>query len=144
MAKGEINDRLLDILEAQVERSAPKENPKYTAQSLFLKPNGEPWAKDLKCDIYFGAMHLNRDPLTKAEVDALNRLEPLDAAIITKTDQSVANVKVIARRTSNGRIERLTIEAPMRRENNEHLTYPPILVFANELANQAVTPQAAA
>jgi hypothetical protein len=144
MAKGEINERLLDILEAQVERSAPKENPNYKAQSLFLKENGEPWAKDLKCDMYFGPIHLNRDPLTKAEVDALNRLEPLDAAIITKTDQSVARVTVTAKKTTTGKIERLTINAPMRRENNEHLTYPSILAFATELANQAVPTEAVA
>lgn len=137
MAKGEINERLLDILEAQVERSAPKENPNYKAQSMFLKPNGEPWAKDLKCDIYFGSMHLNRDPLTKEEVDALNQLQPLDHATITRTDQSLAKGKVTKRETSEGKLERLTIEFPMRRENNEFLTYPRLAVLARELAEQA-------
>jgi hypothetical protein len=132
-----VNERLLDILEAQVERSAPKENPNYKANSIFLKENGEQWAKDLKCAIYFGAMHLNRDPLTKAEVDALNRLQPLDLAFITKTDGARQRVKVSARTTSEGKLERLTVEAPMRKENNEFITYPSIAAWATELAEQA-------
>lgn len=138
MAKsGDVNERLLDILEAQVERTAPKENPNYVANSIFLKPNGEPWAKDLKCDIYFMSHHLNRTPLTKDEVDALNRLQPLDIATITRTDGSVARASVTKKETAQGKIERLTIEVPIRKENNEFLTIPPIAVFASELARQA-------
>lgn len=133
----DVNERLLDILEAQVERTAPKENPNYKADSLFLKANGEQWAKDLKCDIYFGPMHLNRTPLTEAEVLALNKLQPLDAATLTKTDGSPARGTVRAVRSSEGKVERLFIEFPMRRENNEFLTFPPIAVMANELASQA-------
>ena len=137
MAKGEVNDRLLDLLEKQVERSAPKENPNYKAQSLFLKENGEPWAKDLPCDIYFGPMHLNRTPLTQEEVAALSRLRPMDAGLITRTDGSHARTKVLSKVTSEGKIERLTVLAPMRKENNEFRTFPPIVAWATQLANQA-------
>ena len=122
MAKGEINERLLDILEAQVERTAPRENPNYVTVSPTMKPNGEQWAKDLKCDIYFGPIHMNRTPLTKAEVDALNRLQPLDRGFITKTDGTRAPVTVRAKETATGKVERITIEVPMRKEDNAHLT----------------------
>jgi hypothetical protein len=122
--------------EVQNERTRPRENANYVATSIFLKPNGEPWAKDLKCDIYFGPLHLNRDPLTKAEVDALNQLGPIEKGTIAKVDGSKVKVRVLPREDAIGRLERLTIELPMRHEDNpQH--YPKLIDLAYQLAEQA-------
>jgi hypothetical protein len=141
-----VNERLLNVLEATVanqatqnERLAPRENPNYVTNSPNMKPNGEQWAKDLKCDVYFGPIHLNRTPLTKAEVDALNLLRPVVNASVMKTDGSIARVTVRGREDAVGRLERLTIEVPMRKEDNAHLTYPGLAQIALELAKQAET-----
>ncbi len=136
--------QMLDILkqqaanqEAQYERTRPRENPNYVTVSPTMKPSGEQWAKDLKCDIYFGPVYMNRTPLTRDEVTALNRLQPLDHGHITKTDGTLARCSVTSKVTSAGVIERLTVVAPMRKEDNAHLTYPSIVAWATELANQA-------
>ena len=138
--------RMLAILEQQAqnaevqnERTRPRENANYVARSVFLKENGEPWAKDLKCDIYFGPMHLNRDPLTQAEVEALNLIAPVEKGTITKVDRSTVKVTVRAREDAVGRLERLTIELPLRHEDNpQH--YPPLIELAHQLAAQAAVP----
>lgn len=139
----DVNDRLLALLERQqatmqesVERSRPKENPHYKAQSIFLQEDGEPWAAKLKCDIYFGPIRLNRTPLTKAEVDALNKLEPIEKGWITRVDDSRAQVKVIAREDAVGRVERLTIQLPMKKDDSP-MHYPSLTVLAESLAAQA-------
>lgn len=138
-----MNDRLLALLEKQqatmqesVERSRPKENPNYTAQSIFLQADGEPWAAKLKCQIYDGPILLNRTPLTKQEVDALNTLQPIEKAVIKKLDGSDVLVKVIPRENAHGRLERLTIQKPMRNEDSP-MHYPSIAVLAQQLAEQA-------
>ncbi len=140
------NDRLLNLLEfqakTQAEQNKPRENPNYKAKSIFLKENGEPWAEDLKCEMYFGPMHLNRDPLTKAEVEALNQIRPIEKGTITKVDGSVVKVRVIPREDAVGRLERLTIELPMRHEDNpQH--YPRLIDLAKQLAEQATSLTAA-
>jgi hypothetical protein len=149
----DVNERLLALLEkqnetmqAQVDRSAPKENPNYKAKSLFLQESGEPWAKLLKCDIYFGSINYNDSPLTKPEVDALNTLQPMAKATITKNDGSPMLVCVLPKADAVGRLSRLTIApyvAPgqnpgdARFEKNLNLTMPGIIARADELAAQA-------
>src|SRR5688572_26723945 len=112
----DVNDRLLSLLEKQqatmqesVERSRPKENPNYKASSIFLQEDGEPWAAKLKCQIFDGPILLNRTPLTKAEVEALNTLQPIEKAVVEKLDGSRVFVKVLPREDASGRLERLTI-----------------------------------
>jgi hypothetical protein len=155
----DMNDRLLALLERQqatmqesVERSRPKENPNYKANSIFLQESGEPWATKLKCDIYLGSIHYNDSPLTKAEVDALNQLQPLAKANITKNDGSRLVVSVLPKADAVGRLSRLTIvpyvepgqnPTDARFEKNLNLTMPSIIAMANELAAQAA-PVAAA
>lgn len=125
----------------QVERTAPKENPNYQAQSIFLQGNGEPWAKTLKCDLYLNSIHLNDTPLTKPEVDALNRLEACEETDVVKIDRSIARVAIRPKRTATGRIERLTIETPLKKDDNPQ--YFPAIVddgrgWAEQLAPKAV------
>lgn len=137
-------DRMLAILEQQAqnqsvqnERTRPRENPNYVARSIFLQPNGEPWAKTLKCEMFFGPIELHRTPLTKAEVDALNRLTPVVKARLKKVDNSFVNVTVRATEDAVGRLEKLTIELPLRKEDNaQH--YPPLIDVANQLADAAM------
>jgi hypothetical protein len=120
----------------QNERTRPRENANYVAQSIFLQPNGEPWAKTLKCEMYFGPTLLNRTPLTKEEVDALNLLQPVVKALVRKVDNSQVRVTVRPREDAIGRLESLTIEAPMKKDDNpQH--YPPIVDFARQLAQAA-------
>jgi hypothetical protein len=149
----DLNDRLLTLLEKQnatmqesVERSRPRENPNYKASSIFLKPSGEPWATDLKSDVYLGSIYFNDSPLTQDEVAALNRLAPLPKGTITKNDGSTLLVSVLPKADAVGRINRLTITpyvAPGQNpgdakfEKNLNLLLPSIASFANELANQA-------
>lgn len=151
--EADINDRLLTLLEnqqktmqTQVDRTAPKENPHYKAQSLFLQENGEPWAKTLKCEMYLGSINYNDSPLTKAEVDALNQLQPLAKGVITKNDDSRLFVSVLPKADAVGRLSRLTIvpyvepgQTPgsARFEKNLNLTMPSIIKMAEELAAQA-------
>ena len=139
-----VDERLIAILERQsenqavhIERTAPRENPNYKVDSLFLDEKGEPYAKRLKCAIYFGPIHMNRTPLTLDEVEALNTIRPVSKGYITQTDGSRAIVDVVAREDAMGRLERLTIQAPMRKEDNAHLTYPSIVAYSTELAAQA-------
>lgn len=147
--------RMLTILEQQaanqaqhIERTAPKDNPNYKADSIFLQASGEPWAKQLKCEIYLGSINFNETPLTKAEVDALNLLEPLAKGTITKNDGAQILVTVAPKVDAVGRLSRLTIMpyvAPgqnaisTRFEKNLNLTMPSIIAMATELARQAVT-----
>jgi hypothetical protein len=119
-------------LATQTERTAPKENPNYQASSPFLKPSGEPLAMDLKCQVYLNTICLNETPLTRDEVDALNLIGPCDKRLVTKTDRSQALVSVIPTFDGLGRLERLTIVAPMKKEDGpQH--YPPIDEFARQL-----------
>jgi hypothetical protein len=123
-------------LEEQSARTLPKENPNYVAQSIFLKPSGEPWAADLKCDIYLNSIRLNRTPLTKAEVDALNTLVGIDKARIRKVDGSDVLGSVTPREDALGRIDRLTMTLPMKKDDNpQH--YPALDVIAQQFAAQA-------
>lgn len=149
-------DRLLSVLERQaenqtqhIERTAPKENPHYKADSIFLQPNGEQWAKLLKCDIYLGSIYYNDTPLTKAEVDALNQLQPLAKGVITKNDGGTLLVTVMPKSDAVGKLSRLTIipyVAPgsnptdARFEKNLNLTMPAITKMAEDLAKQAMVP----
>lgn len=149
----DVNERLLTLLEKQqetmqesVERSRPKENPNYKAQSLFLQENSEPWAKKLQCEIYFGSINYNDTPLTKAEVDALNTIRPLAKGHITKNDGAHIVVTVLPKVDAVGRLSRLTIApyvAPGQDpgtamfEKNLNLTMPSIIAMATELASQA-------
>lgn len=131
----------IDTLKTLVERTAPKENPNYKAQSIFLKENSEPYAKDLKCQMYFGSIHYNDTPLTKDEVAALNLLMPVAQGTITKNDGSKLRVSVVGKIDAIGRIERLTI-TPQGEEKNLNLLMASIEAMALELASQA--PKAAA
>ena len=131
----------IDTLKTLVERTAPKENPNYKAQSIFLKENSEPYAKDLKCQMYFGSIHYNDSPLTKDEVAALNLIQPLAQGVITKNDRSTVRVSVVGKIDAIGRLERLTI-MPQGEEKNLNLLMPSIEAMALELASQA--PKAAA
>lgn len=123
----------------QEERSRPKENPNYQAVSLYLKPGtgeGTPWAADLKCDIFIGPIKLNRTPLTEAEVTALNRLQPIENAVITKMDRSTARAKVQPSFDAQNRLSKLVITLPMSKDDNPQM-YPPLDDLANQLADQA-------
>lgn len=131
----------LDTLKTLVERTAPKENPNYIVRSMYLKENGEPHGKDLKCAMYFGSIHYNDSPLTKDEVAALNLIQPLANGIITKNDKSTVRVSVIGKIDAVGRLEKLII-MPQGEEKNLNLLMPSIEAMALELAAQA--PQAAA
>lgn len=129
----EIQQQQAKALEEQSARTLPKENPNYTAKSPFLKPSGEPWAADLKCDIYFGPIRLNRTVLTEDEVKALNALKPVEKAPLTKTDGSVVRATVRPRENAVGKVERLTIELPMKKDDNpQH--FPSLLEIARQLA----------
>jgi len=147
-------ERMLSILEQQAknaeiqnQRTAPKENPNYVTNSIFLQGNGEPWASTLKCEMYFGSINYNDSPLTKEEVDALNAIQPIAKATITKNDGSTMLVCVLPKADAVGRMSRLTIApyvAPgqnpgdARFERNLNLTMPSIVAMANELAKQAL------
>lgn len=132
-----IQQQQAEALATQVERTSPKENPNYQANSIFLKPSGEPWAEDLKCDIYFGSIKLNRTPITKAEVAALNQVQPVEKARLTKTDGSTQIVTVRAKENAVGVVERLTIEIDLKKEANpQH--HRSLEAIALELAAQAV------
>jgi SOS-response transcriptional repressor LexA len=131
-----IQQQQATALEEQSARTLPKENPNYVAVSVFLKPNGEPHAKDLKCDMYLNSIYLNKTPMTKAEVDAWNAIVPIDEVRVTKTDGSKALGRVMVKKTSTGAIERLTLELPMKKDDNpQH--YPALDVLANQVAEQA-------
>ncbi len=144
MAADTNNDRLLALLEQQaatmqeqVARTAPRENPNYIAKSVFLKEDGSQWATDLKCDMYLGSIHLNRTPMTKGEVEAWNRLQPIDKGTLTKVDGSEVLAKVIPKETATGKIERLTVQMPMKKEDNpQH--YGSLQAIAEQLAAQVV------
>lgn len=130
----------------QEERTRPKDNPNYRASSIFLKPEGEgrPWTEDLKCDIFFGPIKLNKTPLTEGEVAVLNRLQPVEKARLTKTDRSVVYVSVVPtfNEVTNA-LEKLEIRLPMKRDDNpQH--YPPLDEIAAQLAAQAPQPVGAA
>jgi hypothetical protein len=145
--------RMMSVLQQQqatmqesVERSRPKENPHYKANSIFLQENGEPWAKQLKCEIYLGSINYNKSPLTKPEVDALNLIQPVVKATITKNDGAPLLVAVLPKADAVGRLSRLTIApyvAPGQNpgdamfEKNLNLTMPSIIAMATELAAQA-------
>lgn len=149
----DLNDRLLTLLERQnatmqqtVDRSAPKENPNYKTRSMFLQENGEPWAKQLQCEIYLGSIFYNETPMTKPEVDALNQLRPLERGTITKNDGSTLLVSVLPKADAVGTLTRLTIApyvAPGQNagdakfEKNLNLLMPSIVKMATELAAQA-------
>ena len=148
----ELQSRMVGLQEMQAkatqlqeERTRPKDNPNYQARSIFLKPGtgeGRPWSEDLKCDIFLMSMKLNKTPLTEAEVKALNRLQPVDKAKVEKTDRSFAFATVRATETAGGVLEKLTIELPMKKDDNpQH--YPPLDVLANMIADQAPQPIAA-
>lgn len=135
-------ERMLAVLEQQaktqathVERTAPRENPNYKAVSIFLQENGEPWAKLLKCDMYLGLMHLNRTPMTKAEVDAWNHVEPIVDARLRKMDGSSVLATVTAKRDAVGRIDQMTVLLPLKKEDNPQL-YSPLADIAAQLAAQ--------
>jgi hypothetical protein len=122
-----------EAMKVQVERTAPRENPNYVAASDFLQPDGEPWAKTLPYEIFFGPILLNKTPLTQKEVTALRRIGPRMRAPIVKVDGSVVLATVTAREDAVGRIERLTIELPLRRDSNP-MHYPSLVALADQLA----------
>ena len=132
----DLQQRMLALQEQNAKANQLKENPNYVANSVFLKGNGEPWAKDLKCDVYLNSIHLNKTPLTQGEMDALNQLVPIDRVVVMKTDGSQARGRVTSRETSTGAIERLTLELPMKKDDQpQH--YPSLEVLARQVAEQA-------
>jgi hypothetical protein len=121
---------------AETEKAKVKENPNYVASSIFLDANGEPWGKTLPHEVYLNSIHLNRTPLTKAEVDALARVRPVVNAKVDKTDGSFAVATVEAKRDAIGRIDRITILMDLKKESNpQH--FPKLEVVATQLANAA-------
>jgi hypothetical protein len=141
-----VNERLLQVLERQaenqaqqIERTAPRENPNYKTNSPNMKPNGEQWSKDLKCEIFLGSFPQHDTPLVQEEVAALNRLMPAKGLKLTKNDRSVAKVDIVGKYDAIGRLERLTIQMPLRNEDGATIGYPSIEQIANELADQLET-----
>lgn len=141
----QIQQQQAKALELQNDRTAPKENPNYTPQSIFIDPaTGKEYRELLKCEMYFGPIRLNRTPITAEECEALNRLQPVEKATITKTDGSSVRVDVIpVENVVTSAIEKLTITLPMRKEDNpQH--YPSLRVLALQLAAAARQPAAVA
>ncbi len=132
-----IQEKQSATLDEQVKQQR-KENPNYVASSIFLKPDGEPYADDLKCEMYFGPIRLNRTPLTKEEVEMLNRIQPMEKAILTKTDGSKTRIDIVPTENMvSGKLEKLVIQADMRKDQQpQH--FGSMLAIATELANQHV------
>lgn len=118
----------------QVERTAPKENPNYQVQSYCLKPNGEPHAADLQCDIYVGPSLLNRTPLTAEEVRQANRLRPVAKFTIQKMDRTTVVGSVTGRFNASDQLERLTVALPMAQDDNPQM-YPPLDDLLRQIAD---------
>ena len=144
-AEPTVNERLLSVLEQTVanqatqnDRLAPRENPRYVTNSPTMKPNGEQWSKDLKCEMFLGPFPLHDTPLTKDEVAAANRLEPAVGLWLTKNDQSRVKVNIVGKVDAVGRLERLTVQMPLRNEDGAKIGYPSITAIATELAEQLV------
>ena len=133
--QAELQAQQAESMKVQTERTAPREDPNYKVVSFSMKPSGEQWAADLKCDIYFGPMHLNKTPLTKEEVDALNTLQPVEKATIVKMDGSVQLLTVRAKEDAVGRVERLTIETALRKEDNPQFL-PGMVSICEQLTRQ--------
>jgi hypothetical protein len=136
-----IQQQQASALEIQTERTKPREDPNYKASSIFLKESGEQWATDLKCQIYLGPIHLNKTPLTREEVEALNTLVPVEKARVTKMDGSTVLATVQPKEDAVGRIDRLTIEIPLKKEDNPQFL-PGMVSICAQLVAQA--PQAVA
>lgn len=117
------------------ERSRPRENPLYKPSGAFYQASGEPWAHALKCGIFLGPSDLRKHPLTEAEVTALNQLEPVEKATIERTDGSRVIAKVTATRDAQDRIEKLTIDLPMSKDDTPN-AYPKLVELANQIAAQ--------
>lgn len=141
-----LQEQQAHAVKLQEERSRPKDNPNYQAASIFMKPGtgeGRPWTEDLKCDIFLGAIKLNKTPLTEAEVKALNTLQPVDRAKVIKVDRSEVRASVIPTYNDvTNALEKLEIQLPMKKDDNpQH--YPPLDELALQLAKQALQPVAA-
>lgn len=144
-----VDERLIAILEQQAnnqatqnDRLAPRENPKYVAVSPTLQPNGEPWSRKLKCEMFLGSFPMHDTPLTQAEVEALNRLEPATGLSVMKNDRTHVKVEILGKRDAVGRLERLTIKMPLRDEDGARIGYSGIVEIATELAGQMPKPEA--
>lgn len=123
-------------LELQTKRTAPRENANYITNSIFAQENGEPWAKTLKCEMFFGPYPLHETPLTQAEVVALNRIQPLERGTVAKVDRSIVEASVTPKYDAQHRLKTLTITVPMAKDSNpQH--YPPLDELAIQLAVQA-------
>jgi hypothetical protein len=124
-------------MQTQVERTAPKDNPNYQPRGIY-NPQGLPESERLalKCEIFDGPIKLNRTPLTPAEIEQLNRLEPIEMAQIIKMDRSVVKASVRATHDASGRLSRLEITRPMGKDDNPQL-FPPLDEMAKQLADQA-------
>lgn len=133
-----LQEQQAETLKVQNERTTPKEDPNYKARSIFLQESGEQWAKLLKCDIYFGPIHLNKTPLTQAEVDALNTLQPVEKARIEKLDGSIVLATVRPKEDAVGRLDRLTVEIPMKKDDNPNFL-PGMVSLCTQLAAQYET-----
>lgn len=129
-----LQEKQAAAFETQTERTAPKENPNYVAASEYLKPTGEPWAKDLKCPMYFGPMFYNDTPLTKAEVDALNKVQPVKGVSVKKVDGKSTVVDVVPTYNRvNGALEKLVIDVDLKNDQQpQH--WPSIEDLANQLS----------
>lgn len=127
--------------ETQVERTAPKENPNYQVRSLFVKPSGEPFAADLKCDIYVGPSLLNRTPLTEEEVKQANRLAPIERCKIVKMDRTSVQASVVGRVNASDKLERLTLTLPLAQDDNPQM-YPPLDELLRQVADQVESERA--
>jgi hypothetical protein len=127
----------LQTQSAEIEKAKIRENPNYVARSMFLKPTtGEHWATDLKCEMYQNSIHLNKTPLTEQEVTALNRLQPVEDVQVVQNDGTPQLWNVEATRDAVGRLERLTVRCPLRKEHNP-MANPSIDQWATKLADAA-------
>jgi hypothetical protein len=90
--------------------------------------------------MFLGPFPQHGTPLTKPEVDALNRLVPAVGLRLTKNDQSVVKVDIVGKYDAVGRLERLTVQMPLRNEDGAKIGYPSITAIANELASQVMVP----
>jgi type II secretory pathway component PulC len=126
----------LQTQSVESEKAKIRENPNYVPVSVFLKSNGEQWATDLKCEIYQNSIHLNKTPLTQAEVVALNRLQPVEDVRVLQNDGTPQIWRVEATKDAIGRLEKLTVRCPLRKEHNPNMNKS-IDQWANILADAA-------
>lgn len=132
-----IQQQQAEALKVQTDRTAPKENPNYQPNSIFIDPvSGREYRELLKCEMFFGPIRLNRTPITKDELDALNRIQPVEKAPVIKTDGATGRVTVRAREDAEGRVQRLDIDLDLKKDQQpQH--WPSLWEFAMQVAAAA-------